>query len=398
MIYHPGTLSLNPEAKVYNTSDTSSLLLVKIAARELLFNLANVDRELLANVEVYYSLYDLNGEKEKELVDSATTTFRFKKDPKIEYHRLKIDLATQPGKEYLLEVRITDQNRDHQQYAFLKIDRKQNYALQDFIVQQKMENEWLVHPWITGDVFFKIAHYKDSLDSLKVFYFPLTDKIPVSPDQNDSVPEVYSQPDTSWMCYPDSLDYDNFSGKGMYYFSVHDKPEDGLALFNFGKYFPEIRTPDELFNPLAYLQEIDTMFVGDTTGKYKKLYVDHFWLQRAKNMERSRELIKLFYNRVYYANLYFTSHVEGWRTDRGMIYIVYGLPDYVHKSGGEERWIYHHDAMGPGIIFYFYNQQNPYSLNHFVLDREKIKSTEWDAFLELWNSGEIIYTSPEGYR
>ncbi|MFW5721273.1 MAG: GWxTD domain-containing protein, partial [Bacteroidota bacterium] len=115
-------------------------------------------------------------------------------------------------------------------------------------------------------------------------------------------------------------------------------------------------------------------------------------------MERSRELIKLFYNRVFFANVYFTSHVEGWRTDRGMIYIIYGLPDYIYKSGEEERWIYHPDPMGPGITFYFSYQQNPYSLNHYILNRDKIKFSEWETFIELWNSGEIYYKTNEIYR
>ncbi len=115
-------------------------------------------------------------------------------------------------------------------------------------------------------------------------------------------------------------------------------------------------------------------------------------------MERSRELIKLFYNRVFFANVYFTSYIEGWRTDRGMIYIIYGLPDYIYKSGEEERWIYHPDQMGPGITFNFEYMPNPFSLNHLVLNREKVKSSEWDQFIELWNSGEIYYKTSEAYR
>ena len=398
MIYHPGSSSLHPEVKVYHSSDTNSLLLVKIFTRELLYNLANKENELLSKVSVFYSLYHFNEDKEKELVDSATTTFKFEKNPEIHYHLLRIDVPAKAGKEYMLEVITTDLNRHNKQYSFLKVDRKRKPAIQDFFVYHKLNNEPIINSLINESDPLIINHYQYDYDSLNVYYFPLAKEVPPPPDVNDTLLNYYSGYDTTWVAYLDSIDYSNFSRKGMYYFSSEPKPQNGFALFNFGKDFPVILTPDELLAPLAYLHTIDSVGKSDTTGKYTKLYVDDFWLKRANNMERSRELIKLFYNRVFFANVYFTSYVEGWRTDRGMIYIIYGLPDHIYKSGEEERWIYYHDAMGPGITFYFSYQQNPYSLNHFILDREKIKYSDWDTFMELWNSGKIFYNSDEVYR
>ena len=398
MIYHPGSSSLHPELKVYNTSDTSSMLLVKIYTRELLYNLANAEKKLLSRVGVFYSLYHFNEDKEKELVDSATTTFKFEKSTEIHYHLLKIDVPARAGKEYMLEVITTDLNRHNKQYAFLKIDRKRKPAIQDFLVYNKQNNKLITESLITESIPFKINHYQHDFDSLNVYFFLPADDVPSPPEVKDTLLHYDTGYDTTWICYLDSIAYSNFSRKGMYYFTSQTKPEDGFALFNFGKNFPVIRTPDELLAPLAYLHEIDSVAVTDTTSKYTKLYVDNFWLKRAKNMERSRELIKLFYNRVFFANVYFRSHVQGWRTDRGMIYIIYGLPDHIYKSGEEERWIYYHDPMGPGITFYFNYQQNPYSLNHFILDREKLKYSDWDTFIELWNSGEIFYNADDVYR
>jgi GWxTD domain-containing protein len=398
MIYHPGGSSLHPEVKVYNNSDTSSLLLVKIFTRELLYNLANEENELLSKVGVYYSLYHFNDDKDKELVDSATTTFKFEKNPNIQYHLLKVEVPAKAGKEYMLEVITTDLNRQNNQYSFLKIDRKNESSIQDFMIYNKRNNELVTESFINESIAFDINHYKNNFDSLNVFYFSSAEEVPPIPDVKDTMLTYYSGYDTTFVCYLDSICYHNFLPKGMYYFTSSPEPQDGFALFNFGKNFPVIRKPAELLAPLAYLHKIDTIPESDTTGKYTKLYVDDFWLKRANNLERSRELIKLFYNRVFFANVYFTSHVEGWRTDRGMIYIIYGLPDFIYKSGEEERWIFHHDPMGPGITFYFSYQQNPYSLNHFILNRDKIKLSEWETFIELWNSGEIYYNTNEIYR
>ncbi|MGC9374829.1 MAG: hypothetical protein ACP5DQ_07285, partial [Bacteroidales bacterium] len=148
MIYHPGSSSLHPEVKVYHSSDTNSLLLVKVFTRELLYNLANKENELLSKVSVFYSLYHFNEDKEKELVDSATTTFKFEKNPEIRYHLLKIEVPAKAGKEYMLEIITTDLNRHNKQYSFLKVDRKRKPAIQDFLVYHKLNNEPIINSLI----------------------------------------------------------------------------------------------------------------------------------------------------------------------------------------------------------------------------------------------------------
>jgi GWxTD domain-containing protein len=38
-----------------------------------------------------------------------------------------------------------------------------------------------------------------------------------------------------------------------------------------------------------------------------------------------------YYNRVAYANQHYGHYIDGWKTDRGMAYIIYGAPDYVDR-------------------------------------------------------------------
>ena len=166
---------------------------------------------------------------------------------------------------------------------------------------------------------------------------------------------------------------------------------NGFYLYNFGNKFPEFKKPSDLIKPLSYLS-IDDSIVSDTLDeKMIKLELDNFWLSRAKNMDRSRELIKVFYSRVKYANYYFTSYKPGWQTDRGMIYIIYGSPDYILKTINEEQWIYNPSDIWPGNVFVFENIQHKFSRNHYVLNRLKQKSTGWDDAVKLWNSGEVYY-------
>lgn len=59
------------------------------------------------------------------------------------------------------------------------------------------------------------------------------------------------------------------------------------------------------------------------------------------------ELMDEYYYRVQMANRRFSGHREGWRSDRGMIYVIYGEPDAIEE---------HHMEINtkPYIIWYYY--------------------------------------------
>ena len=60
------------------------------------------------------------------------------------------------------------------------------------------------------------------------------------------------------------------------------------------------------------------------------------------------ELMNEYYYRVHVANQRFSGHREGWRNDRGMVYIIYGEPDAIEE---------HHMEMDskPYMIWYYYS-------------------------------------------
>jgi len=391
-IYDPSSSSFHPQIKIYNNSDSTSLIIERILTKELLYNLANPENKLKARIRVIYNLYDLNNKQ--ALVDSSTTTFSFKKSDKLLYQSIEIDVNAVVGNNYILEVITTDLNRNSNQYSFFKIDRTGKHSIQDFLLYNRASDELLLTSYISVDKQIKVDHYKKELDSLHVFYFKNEFSVPPPPFMEDSVSDQFTKYDSVWICSADSVHYADLQNEGVYYFSLTpdlNYNKEGFTLFNFGSGYPVVRTPDDLAQSVIYLGGIDSVSVADTTGKLTKLAVDNFWLKRTNNIDKSRELLKFYYNRVMFANNYFTSYKEGWQTDRGMVYIIYGLPDYLFKAGDEERWIYNPNGIGPGTVFTFKYKKHPLTLNHFVLDREKLKSTGWDQTLKMWNTGEIFY-------
>ena len=97
-----------------------------------------------------------------------------------------------------------------------------------------------------------------------------------------------------------------------------------------------MNTPEAMIEPLAYLATPDEMEDMRSSPK-PKIALDEFWIKCGSNVDKARELIRIYYTRVLYANFYFTSYKEGWRTERGMIYIIYGPPDKVYKTYGRGK-------------------------------------------------------------
>lgn len=389
MIYNPASSSIHPIIKVYNASDTSSVIAGKFFTKELLYNQANSENKLLARVKITYNLYNL--EEKDRLIDSSTTTIRYQKNDEISEQYFELDCNTEIGKDYLLEIITEDQNRNSKQYSFVRIDRSNKTNIQDFLVRDSASSNFRLKHTINKETRFTIKHYKLDFDSLNVFYIKPQEEIPLPPYEESSQEFNLEIIDSTYIIYLDSIDYKIFDKEGIYYFTTEDSCINGFSLFNFGYKFPVIQTPKELLKPLEYLGYSDSISNTDSTGMYSKLAVDNFWIDKTNNLNKSRELLQIFYNRVMFANHYFSSFIEGWQSERGMIYIIYGQPDYVFKSDEEEKWIYNPIDLGPGVSFTFKYVKHPMSLNYYILDRKKQKDTGWNEAIKIWNNGEVYY-------
>lgn len=176
--------------------------------------------------------------------------------------------------------------------------------------------------------------------------------------------------------------------EGIYFFKLDSTRTDGLPLFQFGVYYPETKTPKSLFGPIKYLC---------TNKEYRQLEkfdlpkhaVDSFWLASSGNINRSKELIRIYYSRVFYANVYFSHATEGWLSDRGMIFTIYGPPKTIYKSDNAERWIYGESKNLISMDFYFERKRNAFSDNNFVLSRQEVYKSSWYQAVDTWRNGRV---------
>jgi GWxTD domain-containing protein len=73
------------------------------------------------------------------------------------------------------------------------------------------------------------------------------------------------------------------------------------------------------------------------TDEERDQFIEQFWLRRDPDPDTPENEYKdQYFERIQYANEHYASGVQGWKTDRGRIYITFGKPDEIesHPAGG----------------------------------------------------------------
>jgi len=118
---------------------------------------------------------------------------------------------------------------------------------------------------------------------------------------------------------------------------------------------------EQEFLRINYLSDKETRKVWSQVASLaaKRHFLAQFWIARDPSPGTpENELRKEFLARTEYANENFrTMKLDGWKTDRGRVYIVYGSPSDIERYPNEpnsypfELW--HYDALQNGTVFVF---------------------------------------------
>lgn len=91
--------------------------------------------------------------------------------------------------------------------------------------------------------------------------------------------------------------------------------------------FPRLSSLEEIIPTHSYIasdEERDSLLAGGSPVALRRRF-EEFWLAHFSPQE-AKEKIKLYSQRVTESNIVFSTYKEGWRTDRGMVFIVLGPP------------------------------------------------------------------------
>lgn len=169
--------------------------------------------------------------------------------------------------------------------------------------------------------------------------------------------------------------------QGLYLIQKDTLATMGVA-FRVHSDYPRYNRIENLADPLIYVctkQEFDRV----KAAKGDKKAFDKVMLSITQDTDRARQFVRSYFRRVELANTFFSSYKEGWKTDRGMIYIIFGLPDEVYRFSEREVWSY--KAYGK-VTFNFVKSPSLFDPDNYVLVRERKYQDKWYEVIDMWRN------------
>ncbi|WP_176955868.1 GWxTD domain-containing protein [Catalinimonas alkaloidigena] len=178
-----------------------------------------------------------------------------------------------------------------------------------------------------------------------------------------------------------------FVADGLYFAQEDTNSREGFSFVVNPNRFPRVTRATELIEPLIYIttrKEREKLLSSENP----KLALDAFWLKLSNNnREYARRMIREYYTRVQEANALFTTFKQGWMTDQGMTYIIFGPPQKMLRYNDREEWYYEKSASMPEVYFTFLKRPTIFTDENYELVRYNEFDRVWYASVEQWRKG-----------
>ncbi len=369
--------------RVLHENDSMSNTFVKYKLANLLYQ----QTKSLTTRKAFYSIaYALYPSYESNLVlDSAT----FFLSDSLNYGKNTEQVFSFPVKarypgNFLLEIQLTDLNAGTSTLLPHNILKETKNVAQTFLPIDN-NNTIIFEDWIESQTNFHLHTKNDSIREIVVRYYHRDFMIALPPFSSANQEAYNYDADEIYTFKTENRKSELlvFPNEGFYHFQPDSTSREGLTMFRFYDGYPNVIEPAQLIPPLRYLTS-NKEFKQLMTAPDQKMAADSFWISFSGNEERALEILKQYYGRVELANRYFTSFKEGWKTDRGMIYIIFGLPKTVYRRDNIETWVYGEKGNRVSLTFDFIKAINPFTENDCVLQRQTDYKTAWFIAVDYW--------------
>ncbi len=145
---------------------------------------------------------------------------------------------------------------------------------------------------------------------------------------------------------------------GSYMLNVTITDEDGLKIHSFDKQFfsrwlglpVNIVDLDKAVEQMVYIatpDELNNIQKAETPNEKLKRFLEYWKAKDPSPNNDENEMFTEYYRRVKFSDDNFSSYREGWKSDRGMVFIILGAPNNVDRHPFEyyskpyEVWEYY---------------------------------------------------------
>ena len=389
-IYSDDPTVIHPQYKYFHESDQVTTLHMMLPSAEILYSKNNVQKIFQSRLVFLVNVYEMENENKLVLSD---TVFLYdtggQEDEKYLLGKSELDLPS--GKDYFAELTLDDQFRMQFVQDIVIIRKKEELTEGHFkVFDLNGQMQFTSYNAMGSVVNIKLSPLVGK-GNVEMRYFKEQQGFPTPPFSDKESAAAQTMSDSGEIFTPgDDLSFQvNFKEKGIYQFTRSNMDGNGLSLMVAGQEFPFVRTVKGMIRPLRYITT-RTEFSNIEQGLDPKKELDAFWYNLAGNAERARESIKTYYTRVEMANKKFTSDRVGWKTDRGLVYIIYGPPNTVAKNSHGESWVYNEKNNMMSVEFNFFKIDNPFTDNDFVMNRSGGYKSSWYRAIDNWRQGRVF--------
>ncbi len=384
-LYPTLSTTLEPDYFVYNPAADVSELWFFIKSDQLLYTKNKQNAPFIAEVKIRYRVY--NNFRDKVLIDSATHRVRDMDNNRLKKDLIgKIPLKLKGHSVGVIQITTFDVKRKTEQTRTLPI-HVSNVNRQAFRVHIKGATVPLFRPYLPAGTAVEVTHRSNPEKLFGRIYrrnFP-----PAAPPFSTfGNPSFGSRADSLFELEKDAKGGFRFQlpAKGFIHIQSDTSTQTGVTLFVTHPDFPNVTTHNRMIESLRYITS-KKEFKNITAQQNPKVAVEKFWIECAGNKARASEVIRKYYNRVQASNRYFTSYVEGWKTDRGLVYIIFGPPATVYRHNKSEVWVYGKEHYINSMMFNFRRMNNPFSDNDYALERNPSLKNNWYRAVSDWRKG-----------
>jgi GWxTD domain-containing protein len=372
---------------IYHINDSISQLFYDISNDFLLYKKTDTSTSFYSNVKL---LLKVSSEDNLGLILDTTSVIILDKqtDAIVKYLKGDVLFKLKKGSSYYIDINVIDINKKtiytHSEYSNkTSVETRQNFSITN------ARDEILFSSYYKPNevVYAKSVRNKEKL--YEVDYFKSNFRLALPPFSIEPMPHYSYKPDSVFRLY---LKYEKLEitlpKNGFYHLKTNNETKEGVTFFVYESSFPKIKNTEQMIMATRYImakKEYDNCMMAED----KKAAIDKFWLDISGSNERAKELIRKYYGRVQEANKLFTSFQEGWKTDRGMIYLVFGAPNKVTKRKNGEVWTYGEIGNPNSIVFPFVKVINPFTDNDYFLERNEMFKAPWYQAVDMWRQGRI---------
>jgi len=384
---------VKPAYIAYHSSKEITSIYYKFESDRVLYARKDKAEPFKAKIAIHYRVYNEGTNNAKNLLDSAThfiNDVTQVKSKKSIFGEIPIKIAF--GKNYRIYLQFKDINKNTIAETFININKSTTTDRNFFMLLDAETNKPYFENYHNKDVKLLLVSKLNAGKTLYANYYQRDFPIAAPPFGSVSSTPFQYKPDVA-LTY--NLDEDgkhifDMHNRGFVHFLVDSTQKSGFTLFRYNTNFPMIRDAYGMVEPLKFIctkLEYENLIAHENP----KAALDEFWIDRTGNKERAREMIKIYYTRVQDANEMFTSYIEGWKTDRGMISMIFGLPKTIRKDYSQEVWIYGEETNIMSLQFIFTKVVNPFSTDDYKLQRSPNYKTNWYRAVDAWRSGRVYW-------